>query len=160
MEPEKTLVETPRKHKGWPKGKPRKPRIVALVPSEPPIYVRVRMKGMEPFEFGCSQHFVENGFHVIFYPSGYRETRREIAISEVIDIELTSAYKFARQPALPDTPARILPVPEIHPPGGGRPMIHSAREDALKRLAMAAEQPVGSVKLDEVPGVSLGGSEG
>jgi hypothetical protein len=164
MEPEETVVEV-RKHKGWPKGKPRKPRIAAISevqPSPAPIFVRVRMKGMEPFDIECSHHFVENGFHVFVYPSlrdRFRQTRREIAISEVIDIEITAAFDFTRSPALPDTPARILPVPEIHPPGGGRPIIHSAREDGLRRLQMAAEQPVGSVKIDEVPGISFGGSE-
>lgn len=158
MEHQIDLVETP-KRKGWPKGKPRKPRIVEMSEETPPVAVRVRLRGMEPFEFGCSQHFVENGFHVFIYPSGYRETRREIAVSEVIDIELTSAYSFTRVPA-PVPPARILPVPEIQSLGSGRPIIHSAREDALKRLAMAAEQPVGSVKIDAVPGITLGGSEG
>ena len=134
--------------------------------SGPPIFVSVRMKGMEPFEFGCSQHFVENGFHVFVYPSlrdRYRQTRREIAISEVIDIEVTAAYDFTRPSALPDTPARILPVPEIHPPGGGRPVIHSAKDDIIRRLEESAQKQGGPAKIDSIPdmnrvSVSLGDS--
>jgi hypothetical protein len=168
-------VETPKKRaprsdKGVKRGPKIKYPIVeeALVmpEREPPVHVKVSMKGMEPFEFGCSQHVVQNGFHVFIYPSKrdpYRDTRREIAISEVIDIEITEArprqvYDFTQPSALPDQPSRILPA-EIPNRGSGRPVIHSAKDDAMRRMTEQLEQPVGSVKLDGIPGISLGGSD-
>ncbi len=170
MEVEKT--ETPQRvRKGWPKGKPRKPRVETIVeaPTQAPVFVRVRMKGMEPFDIECSRHFVENGFHVFTYPSlrdRFRQTRREIAISEVIDIEITAAelpeprpiYNYTGLP-VPTTPARILPVPEIHAAGDGRPVIHSARQDAMARMQQKLEDPVGPEKIDAIPGITLGGSD-
>ncbi len=164
---DQTQETTPRVHKGWPKGKPRKPRIEAVPASaedQAPIHVRVRLKGMDPFEFGCSQHTVEGGFHVFMYPSlrdRYRQTRREIAVSEVIDIEITAAFDFTRQPVLPATPPRILPAPsEIHVPReDGRPVIHSARQDAMARIQQRLEEPVGPEKIESIPGITLGGSD-
>jgi hypothetical protein len=158
----------PKVRRGWPKGKLRKPRIEAIAeaPTQAPVFVRVRMKGMEPFDIECSQHFVESGFHVFVYPSlrdRFRQTRREIAISEVIDIEITEArpiYDFTR-PSVPSPPARILPVPEIRPSiGDGRPVIHSARQDAMARIQQRLEEPVGPEKIDSIPGITLGGSDG
>lgn len=169
MEPE--TIETPQRvRKGWPKGKPRKPRIeaVAVPEPEPPVFVSVRLKNTEPFTFGCSQHFVENGFHVFVYPSlrdRYRQTRREIAVSEVIDIEITGAFDFTmRQPVLPEAPPRILPA-EIQPRGDGRPVIHNAKESIMKMLKEQQEAAEsGPVKIDKIPeinrvSVSMGGSD-
>lgn len=152
----------PRKDKGISRG-PRKPRLemVSTSEPEPPVFVSVRLKGMEPFTFGCSQHFVENGFHVFVYPSRrdrYRETRREIAISEVIDIEITGAFNFAtRQPVLPAQPPRLLPaeVAEIQR-GDGRPVIHSAKDSIMKMLREQHEamEQSGPVRIDSIPEIN------
>lgn len=152
-----------KKHRGWPKGKPRKIRPVEAlsVPSalvEAPIHVRVHLRGQEPQEFGCARRTVENGFHVFFYPSKrdpYRETRREIAISEVIEIEITEArqvYDFRQtSPSL-----RILPEeePVVVAQKAQGPIIHSARKSIMNAL----ETSQGSIKMDDIPGLSFGDS--
>lgn len=160
-------VETPKKRRGWPKGKKRGPRYPVqeeritmdpTPPVEPPIHVRVTRKGMEPFEFGCAQHFVENGFHVFTYPSKrdpYRQTRREIAISEIVDIEITQAAPVYR--------VEPSPEPIIHPtlipaPSKG-PVIHAARRPS-RSIVEQLETSDGPIKMDEIPGLTFGGSSG
>ena len=140
--------ETPvKKGRGWPKGKPRKPKTALPLPEpsvEPPIHVRVVRKGMEPFEFGCAQHFVENGFHVFVYPSKrdpYRQTRREIAVAEVIDIEITQAAPvYSTQPTIHPTLSSMVMTTHTEEPGPmvsiNRPVIHSAKENALRAMAL------------------------
>lgn len=166
MNEQKELIPAPRKPRRD-KGVPRKSRPVEGG-DQAPIHVRVRLKGMEPFEFGCSQHSVEGGFHVFYYPSlrdRYRQTRREISLSEVIDIEITAAFDLTRPAVLPSPPIRILPAEAEDPPrGDGRPVIHSAKDDALRRFREIAAKE-GPVKLEKVPEinqvkVSLGGSDG
>lgn len=147
------VTETPKKKAGWPKGKPRKAKEVIPLPMpdvEPPIHVRVVRRGMEPFEFGCAQHFIENGFHIFTYPSKrdpYRQTRREIAISEIVDIEITQAAPVY-QPQMPAvwTPA-VAPVPS------GPPVIHNAKENALRAMKERVE-----AKMDAIPGITFGDS--
>lgn len=159
--------EPQKKRRGWPKGKPRRPAGpsgIAATASKPPdveapIHVLVRLRGQEPQTFGCSRRTVENGFHVFFYPSKrdpYRETRREICISEVLEIEITEArqvYDF-RQPS---PSPRILPVEEevVSVPSPVRgPIIHSARKNIMNAL----ETSQGPIKMDEIPGLSFGDS--
>lgn len=179
-------VQKARVRKGWPKGKPRKPRLPAsaLLNEEPvvkapprevevpmaPIHVRVRLKGQEPQEFGCGQRWVENGFHVFVYPSArdpYRMTRREIAISEVIEIEITEAGVAQPQPVYdlrPPTrtpqeqpPLRILPVEAPR-----RPVIHSAKEAIRRAAASAAEalEKTGPERIESIEGITMGDSVG
>ena len=154
-------AEEPKKGRGWPKGKARGPRKAVApeaAPPEAPIHVVVTRKGMDPFEFGCAQHFTENGFHVFLYPSRrdpYRQTRREIAISEVIDIEITAArqqpYEFTVE-----RPSVIAgPIPGA--PQG--PKIHSAKQSALAMMK-DLETTSGSVKMDTMPRISFGDSAG
>jgi len=154
-------VEAPKKARGWPKGKPRKAKEVIPLPMpslEPPIHVRVVRKGMEPFEFGCAQHFVENGFHIFVYPSKrdpYRQTRREIAIAEVVDIEITQAAPVYQsqpviQPTFIPTFTDVMPSTSVT---GGKPVIHNAKENALRAMKERVE-----AKLDAIPGITFGDS--
>jgi hypothetical protein len=150
LEVEETPV-TAKKGRGWPKGKKRGPRYPTETeklsvdpPIEPPIHVRVARKGMEPFEFGCAQHFVEGGFHVFVYPSKrdpYRQTRREIAVSEIVDIEITQAAPvYSTQPTIHPTLASVVMTTHTDEPGPSvtlnRPVIHSAKENALRAMAL------------------------
>lgn len=172
------IVETPKKHKGWPLGKPRKPRAVpAFLPApEPqrgiprsfaaesaqdaPIHVRLRLKNYaETIEFGCAEHTVENGFHVFMYPSErdrYRTTRREFAISEIIEIEITAAR---RQVEIQIPPQYDFPAPQAPPEPVRGPVVHSVRKHAAGVLA-ALEQSSGPIKMDAPPGISFGGHDG
>src|SRR5512135_1077657 len=126
----------PKKRGGWPKGKPRGPRKAPVVapmftsaPESPaPINVKIQLKNGASVEFGCARRSVENGFHVFFYPSEkdrYRETRREFAVSEIVEIEITEArqvYNF-----IVDEPKVVSVAPAVASTG---PRIHSARQNA------------------------------
>ena len=158
-------VEEPKKHRGWPKGKARGPRtvpaptFVAAPEPEAPIHVRLRLKNYpEPVEFGCAEHTVENGFHVFMYPSErdrYRTTRREFAISEIIEVEITAAriqaprieYNF--DPSLVGNRFSAENPPPAAPSG---PRIHSVRDNAANVLGE------GSIKMDTMPKISFGDS--
>lgn len=142
------------------KGKPHGPRKAApriLPVPEAPIHVRVTRRGMEPFEFGCAQHFTQNGFHVFVYPSKrdpYRSTRREIAISEVIDIEITAARQEF-------TIARPIPVEEptelVVPPQPTRgPVVHRAPRGGRSSVIEQLENSTGPIKMDELPNLTFG----
>ena len=144
MEEKKT--RKPRADKGVPRGPRAEPRSMA------PIHVRLVLKGdPNPVELECSRRTVEGGFHVFFYPSEldrYRETRREFAISEIRDIEITEA------PGVPQP--RFLPAEaELSPPvpiGDGRPRTHSARQSAMEMAQKAAQRlGEGSIKMDALP---------
>lgn len=191
MEEQAGLVETPNR-KGWPKGKKRGPRkglpdstpaiqrVIDSVPEpqagmveEPPVSVTVVLKGGGTLEFGASEHFVEAGFHVFIYPSTrnrYYSTRREIAISEIVHIDITEKekkrfYDFTRQPAFSGSPPRIALAEDPQPPReSGRPVIHSAKDDIVRRLKEQADIE-GPARISEIPEinrvkVSLGGSDG
>ena len=157
-------AEPVKKHKGWPLGKPRKPRAVpAFLPApepEAPIHVRLRLKNYpEAVEFGCAEHTVENGFHVFMYPSErdrYRTTRREFAISEIIEIEITAAR---RQVEIQIPPQYDFPAPQASPEPVRGPVVHSVRKHAAGVLA-ALEQSSGPIKMDAPPGISFGGHDG
>ncbi len=147
-----TKVRKPRSDKGRKRG----PRLVAPTPvreMEPPIHVRLRLKGYpEAVEFGCARRAVENGFHVFFYPSErdrYRETRREFAISEILEIEITEARQVFEY-----TVAREEAVVPPRPSAPSRPVIHSARQSALANL----ENSNGPIKMDKLPNLSFGDS--
>ncbi len=148
----------PRVDKGIPRG-PRLPRPHTPIGDErddgAPIHVRVVLKGRsEPIEFGCANRSVENGFHVFIYPSErdrYRETRREFAISEIVEIEITAArpvmdLRFPQpQPEVMDL--RLAPRPEPSGPKIYSPRKNRAggvREDIVTRL----ETSSGPIKID------------
>lgn len=154
-------VEPVKKRRGWPKGKPRKPPVEAIQPAPPaveaPIHVRIRLKNWsEDIEFGCARREVVNGFHVFFYPSKrdpYRETRREFAVCEIIEIEITEA-----RPVYDLRPVAIQPtmIPEpVEVPKSARPIIHSARRAATAALE-ALETSNGPVKMDHLPNLTFG----
>lgn len=157
-------VETPvKKARGWPKGKPRKPvqsDVIPLpVPMEAPIHIRLRIKNYsEAIEFGCARRLIENGFHVFFYPSKrdpYRETRREFAISEVIEIEITEARQvYQTQPEIHPTYIASAPATNVAPT---QPVVHNAKEYALARMKEKAEQESAS-RVDKIPGITFGDS--
>ncbi len=159
------MDETPTpKKRGWPKGKKRGPKAAPMftaaaeVPA--PSHVIVRLKNGSEAEFGYARRTVENGFHVFFYPSEvdrYRETRREFAISEIVEIEITEARQHYIAPEIPgiqtfDPPPQPVLV-------SARPVIHSARQNAAKVLG-ALEQSSGPIKMDSMPNLSFGDSEG
>lgn len=158
-------VEQPeKKRRGWPKGKPRGPRKAAPVAvpmftsaSEPeaPIHVKLRLKDYaETVEFGCARRTVENGFHVFFYPSEidrYRETRREFAITEIVEIEITEARQTAREYPRQAESVYIPPAPV-----STGPIIHNARANALQAL----ETSKGSIKMDTMPNLTFGNHDG
>jgi hypothetical protein len=158
---------TPIKKRGWPKGKARGPRKAAVVEKpmftsapEPdaPIHVIVKLKNGCTSEFGCARRAVENGFHVFFYPSTmdrYRETRREFAVSEIMEIEITEArriYNFSSE-------AVSIPLETVSigapPPTTTGPRVHSVRQHAAGVLA-ALEQSQGPIKMDTVPSLNIG----
>lgn len=158
------------------KGKTRALRADKILPVPPlftsapepeaPIHVRLRLKNYpEAVEFGCAEHTVENGFHVFMYPSWrdrYRTTRREFAISEIIEVEITEARRaYATQDTIayrPDSPA-----PTMVPTTRG-PQIHSVREAAQMNrrpsLIEQLESSKGPIKMDALPNLTFGDSAG
>lgn len=160
-----------KKKKGWPKGKKRGPRILPTEPQtvrsiqaiESPIYVRVWLKGdTEPIEIKASQRIMETGFHVFLYPSEYdryRQTRVEFAISEVRRIEITEASPtMSRQgSALAFTATNTTTNPSVSLTNT-KPIIHSAKKDAMRRIQEQLEQ-TGPDRIDEVPGITFGGHD-
>lgn len=134
----KTPTRKPRKDKGVPRASRTNP-----VGSEQgaPIFVRIVLKDGITSEFGCARRFQENGFHVFIYPSRidrYRETRREFAISEVVELEITEARQTydlrapVQGPALSTQPSLYVttppaPVLDMTPHQNGKPKIHSVR---------------------------------
>ncbi len=172
-------VETPKIRRGWPKGKkrgPRKPPVAVNpqevpppAPAEAPIHVRLRLKNYEKeIAFGCARREVVGGFHVFFYPSEYdryRETRREFAIAEVIEIEITEARpvyqtspvsNLVHHTVTPEPPARMLDPVEASQRMG--PVVHSAKEWALARQREKLEEQ-GSRRIDSLPaGITFGDS--
>lgn len=164
---EEQTVEQPTKtHRGWPKGKARGPRTVAApaftaAPEpEAPIHIRLRLKNYaEPVEFGCARRTVENGFHVFFYPSErdrYRETRREFAIQEIIEIEITEARRQQEIPIPPQyqfAPSEPTPVPAQR-----GPIIHAAPKPQGGIEALATSR--GPIKMDTMPNLTFGDSAG
>lgn len=120
------------------KGMPRGPRRTTPPPiGDAPIHVRVVLRGRdEAIEFGCGRRIVENGFHVFFYPSQrdrYRETRREFAISEVVEIEITESRPVydARPVAARSSELELEP-----PPPAVGPKIHSVRRNMVRANAV------------------------
>lgn len=161
---EEAKTRKPRADKGVPRG----PRVSRTTPvgdapdTSAPIHVTVCLKSGVTVEFGCARRIVENGFHVFFYPSQYdryRESRREFAISEIVDLEITEArqaYDLRPQPKAVETLDFVPHVPAA--PKG--PQIYSPRKnrsqpagDLISRL----EQSSGPVAIGaEEAGMSLG----
>jgi len=132
-------VRKPRRDKGVKRG----PRIRFVPPPQgdsphdgAPIHVRVLLKGhAEAIEFGCANRSVENGFHVFIYPSErdrYRETRREFAISEIVEIEITAARPVLdMRPFQPQPETEVFDLrPQVSAPAPGKPHIYSPRKNA------------------------------
>jgi hypothetical protein len=162
---EETPVEKKPRKKRSDAGKPRtaaKPPQPEIVEDRAPIFVRLRLKG-EPgyIEFGCSHRTVAGGFHVFFYPSErdrYRETRREFAISEIREIEITEAPREREaMPIFDLRPAGREPEPEPEGNDGSGPRIHAVRR-APRNAIEQLETSKGPVKLDVLPGLTFGGS--
>lgn len=159
-------TEVPKKRRGWPKGKPRKkapvaaPLFTSAPEPEAPINVIVRLKNGMSSSFGCARRVIENGFHVFFYPSEvdrYRETRREFAISEIIELEITEArqvYSFVT-PEQKVVATTFVPTTKVPVDG---PQIHSARQSAAGIIG-ALENSSGPIKMDKMPNLSFGDSE-
>ena len=166
-------VRKPRSDKGKAHGPRRKasapiPAILFADEPEAPIFVRLRLKNYpEPVEFGCAEHTVENGFHVFMYPSErdrYRTTRREFAISEIIEVEITEArraygapkieYKF--DPSLVGNRSSAENPPPTSPRG---PQIHSVKKNAASVLGQL-ESSDGPIKMAAMPNLSFGDSQG
>jgi hypothetical protein len=161
-------TEPIKKRRGWPKGKPRGPRKAATVDKpmftsapepEAPIHVKIRLKNYEgAIEFGCARRAVENGFHVFFYPSEidrYRETRREFAVSEIVEIEITEArriYNFSQEAV--SVPLETVSIGVPAPVSSG-PKIHSVRQHAAGLLG-ALENSQGPIRMDTVPDLNIG----
>jgi hypothetical protein len=158
---EEIVEQQPKKRGGWPKGKPRKaavaPAQAASAPDPAPINVRLRLKGYpEPIEFGCAERTVENGFHVFVYPSEkdrYRMTRREFAISEIIEIEITAARHQVQISTPYEEPVHVAP-PQIGP------VIHSARRGAAGSVIEKLERSQGPIKMDTMPNLTFGDHAG
>lgn len=163
------MEETPEqpKKRGWPKGKKRGPKAppaptFTSAPEPPaPINVRVLLKNGFESEFGCARRTVENGFHVFFYPSEtdrYRETRREFALSEIVEIEITEARQAAapvfqydlNEPVLEKAQAAVVAV--------RGPQIHSVRKNASSIIGQL-ENSSGPIKMNALPNLSFGDSE-
>jgi len=162
METTEETAGSPKKRGGWPKGKPRKPPVEVTSNEAPqaeaPIHVRLRLKDYDAdIEFGCARRLIENGFHVFFYPSRrdpYRETRREFAISEVVEIEITEArqvYDYRQLPVV------VPPAPLEPAKPQGAPVVHSAKKWAIDRLS---ERENGPVAIGNIPGITFGESAG
>jgi hypothetical protein len=164
-------VRKPRSDKGKSHGARRKasaPPPPILFAAEPPapINVRIKLKGEADFiEFGAEERAVENGFHVFTYPSErdrYRTTRREFAISEIKEIEITAARG---QVKITSEAASWLtePIP-IGPPATGiitsrGPQIHSVKKNAASVLGQL-ESSDGPIKMAAMPNLSFGDSAG
>lgn len=158
-----------KKRGGWPKGKKRGPRKAPVAPPmfvaapepEAPIHVIVHLRNGCKSEFGCARRTVENGFHVFFYPSEtdrYRETRREFAISEITEIEITEARQSAFYTTKPETITTYTgdPIPPVTFTTG--PQIHSVRKNANSIIG-ALENSSGPIKMDKMPSLTFGDSE-
>jgi hypothetical protein len=141
-------VRKPRADKGVPRGPRPRPETPIGDPQErmAPINVRVLLKGAKDYlEFGCATRTVENGFHVFTYPSEidrWRQTRREIAVSEVVDLQITEAPQVYDMRA--STPVRTAEVLDMTPHQTKGPMIYSPRKnrsrpmgDLVERLAQS-----------------------
>ena len=151
---EETKTRKPRADKGVPRG----PRVSRTTPvgdakeDTAPIFVKVWLKGNPmPLAFGCARRFVENGFHVFFYPSRYdryRETRREFAISEIVDLEITEArqvYDLRPEPKAVET--NVL---DMTPHQAKGPQIYSPRKNRAQPagdLITRLEQSSGPVQI-------------
>lgn len=145
-------------------GIPKK-RPLAEVPQTAPIEVRFRLKGSKPDEWislGCSDRTVENGFHVFLFPSltdRYRTTRREVAISEIAEIEFTEAAPrqvFDVRPPLGLRSAEVPASAQLDTPAQATgPRIHNARDFASNSLLQRLETAREPVKLDAMPGSNL-----
>ena len=164
------MEETPkpprkvRSDKGVKKGHRPALTFLPAPEPEPPIWVRIALKNGWTSEFGCAEHTVENGFQVFLYPSErdrYRTTRREFAISEIVEIEITAARHNMAAESLP-VPVQYqyeAPGIDIRTPPASGPKIHSVRQHAAGVLA-ALEQSNGPIKMDTPPGISFGGHDG
>ena len=155
----------PRCDKGIPrKAKVYEPPMPTGTVIDAPIHVKVWLKGeAEPIEFGAAEAGVEHGFHVFTYPSEYdryRETRVEIAVSEVRRIEITAARQTRELRSETGNLAdvRRMPVPSAPT----RPIIHSAKEDAMRRILESQNrikdslEATGSARIDSIPGITFG----
>jgi hypothetical protein len=161
----------PVKKRGWPKGKPRGPRkapapapmFTPATEAPAPINVRVVLRNGGTVEFGCARRTLENGFHVFFYPSEmdrYRETRREFAVAEIVEIEITEArqvYTVAApinyevdEPRLERAQAAVV--------AATGPKIHSVRKNASSIIGQL-ENSSGPIKMNALPNLSFGDSE-
>ena len=149
---------------------PRKARLALAFDQEPeaPIRVKIRLKNHpELIEFRCSERTVENGFHVFVYPderNRYYTTRREFAISEIVEIEITAAMEQVRIGAgrheaapAPFYADSTLAAPTMIRSSG--PVIHSARKAAISTLEKL-ETSNGPIKMDTMPVISFGDSTG
>jgi len=160
METTDETAGKPKRRGGWPKGKPRKPPVEAQAPEAPlteaPIHVRLRLKDYPAdISFGCGRRLVENGFHVFIGPAKdnpYWETRREYAISQIVELEITEAPKVYDY--TPQMPAVVQPV-EM-PKTQTAPVIHSAKKWAIERMA----ERDGTARVDAIPGITFGESAG
>jgi hypothetical protein len=163
-------AEIPKTRRGWPKGKSRKPPLEVtpqtFTPVEAPIHVRLRLKDYgADVEFGCARRLVENGFHIFFYPSKrdpYRETRREFSIAQIIEIEITEArqvYDYRQPPAVVSSTPRFTAIEETTPVPSGAPVVHSAKQWAMQKMAEKLEG-TGLARIDSIPGISFGGDMG
>ena len=151
------------------KGKSHGPRVARVSPPpilfaaepEAPIFVRLRLKNYpEPVEFGCAEHTVENGFHVFMYPSErdrYRTTRREFAISEIIEVEITQARHVTYDMRSSVTTEAVTFTPPLPPVRG--PQIHSVKKNAASVLGQL-EVSDGPIKMAAMPNLSFGDSAG
>ncbi len=153
---DETKTRKPRSDKGVPKGS----RTQAPI-GDAPITVRIVLRNGFEAEFGCASHTVENGFHVFVYPSErdrYRETRREFAISEVIDIEITAprpVYEFREMKAMLGPPP-VQTTQNMEPPieEFGKPKIHSVRKNLTAKgmgndVVSRLETSSGPIKMTE-----------
>ena len=166
METTDETAGKPKRRGGWPKGKPRKPPVEAQAPEAPlteaPIHVRLRLKDYPAdISFGCGRRLVENGFHVFIGPAKdnpYWETRREYAISQIVEIEITEApkvYDYTPQiPLINPQPNRF--TVEEPPKAQTAPVIHSAKKWAIERMA----ERDGTARVDAIPGITFGESAG
>jgi len=160
-------VRKPRSDKGKAHGPRRRasapiPAILYADEPEAPIFVKLRLKNYpEPVEFGCAEHTVENGFHVFMYPSErdrYRTTRREFAISEIIEVEITEARREWRVPEPVVQTTQSFEAPYVATVVRG-PQIHSVKKNAASVLGQL-ESSDGPIKMAAMPNLSFGDSAG
>jgi hypothetical protein len=153
----------PRKDKGQPRASRTSP-----VGHGAPIDVRVVLRDGSTSAFGCARRTIENGFHVFFYPSEtdrYRITRREFAIAEILEIEITEAQQAydLRPPTQLSAPQAPPPVLDMTPMQSSGPKIHSVRANLRARsggtIIERLEQSVGPVAISaEELGAALPGT--